>query len=161
MNIFFDVDFTLVGVDGSLRPGVKEVLQRLREDGHRVYLWSGLRVPWDAADRHGLTDLIHGCYAKPIEDHRSWVARLQIPEPHFCIDDNQETIAVFGGYTISPYIYPEHPDEHMWRVYQAIVEHVTNGHTTPRAYGYGAEHLNRNGTFSAHDRGSERPALPE
>ena len=29
MNIFFDMDYTLLGLDGSLRPNSREVMQRL------------------------------------------------------------------------------------------------------------------------------------
>src|SRR4029079_3749145 len=34
MNIFFDVDNTIITWDVKLRPGVHEVFARLREDGH-------------------------------------------------------------------------------------------------------------------------------
>ena len=37
MNIFFDVDETILGYDGSLRLLVSDVFQRLTEDGQRVY----------------------------------------------------------------------------------------------------------------------------
>ena len=41
MNIFFDVDYTILGLDNSLRPETKEVFQRLVDEGHLVYIWSG------------------------------------------------------------------------------------------------------------------------
>ncbi|MBI4499091.1 MAG: hypothetical protein HY689_14470 [Chloroflexi bacterium] len=128
MKIFFDVDFTLVGVDRSLRPGVHEVFRRLREDGHEVYLWSGQRNPWHAVNDYNLQEYVVNCYRKPIEDHHFHIKYLNIPTPDFCVDDNREIIDVFGGYTIPPYIYPENPDEHMWRVYDAIQEMLAHRH---------------------------------
>ena len=38
MNIFFDVDNTIITWDVKLRPGVEEIFTRLREDGHTIYL---------------------------------------------------------------------------------------------------------------------------
>lgn len=41
MKIAFDLDGTLVANDDrSLRPGALNVLNKLKEDGHEVYLWS-------------------------------------------------------------------------------------------------------------------------
>ena len=42
MNIYFDVDYTLIAMDGSLRPGTTEVFESLLEDGHFIYIWSGV-----------------------------------------------------------------------------------------------------------------------
>jgi hydroxymethylpyrimidine pyrophosphatase-like HAD family hydrolase len=58
MNIFFDVDETIVGYDGSLRPLVHETFKALLEEGHRIYIWSGVRTPEmvhnEVVERHGL-----------------------------------------------------------------------------------------------------------
>ncbi len=51
MNIFFDMDYTLLAVDGSLRPKVREVLQRLKDDGHQLYVWSAMASGgWSCTD---------------------------------------------------------------------------------------------------------------
>src|SRR5690349_10981551 len=47
LNVFFDCDFTLTGIHGGLRPFAREVMEQLNNDGHSVYIWSGVRVPWD------------------------------------------------------------------------------------------------------------------
>ena len=39
-NIFVDVDFTLVDANGKLLEGAREALQRLRDQGCHLFLWS-------------------------------------------------------------------------------------------------------------------------
>src|SRR6266511_378097 len=56
MNIFFDVDDTLVTWDFRLRPHVRDVFEALRDDGHRIYIWSGRGKRWDVVLRYQLTD---------------------------------------------------------------------------------------------------------
>ncbi|MCX6024495.1 MAG: hypothetical protein NTZ05_22740, partial [Chloroflexi bacterium] len=69
MRVYFDVDFTLIGVDRSLRPGTHDTFRRLVADGHKVCLWSGMRNPWHAVNDHDLQEWVSNCYRKPIEDH--------------------------------------------------------------------------------------------
>lgn len=124
MKIYFDVDFTLRGVDGSPRPNIRAVFERLVEEGHQVYLWSGMSDPRHIIEDFELGGLVSGCFRKPIEDHHYELERLNIPTPDFCVDDNQEIIDVFGGYTLPPYLYTDLPDDHMWRAYHAFSQHV-------------------------------------
>jgi hypothetical protein len=124
MNVFFDVDETIMGYDGSLRPHVTEVFQRLIDDGHRVYVWSGARtansVRQGVVERHGLTAYVTDCFQKPIYDPRNaWTLGGISVEPEFCVDDRWETIEAFGGIVIKPYI-GRGPDNDMLRVYEAI-----------------------------------------
>ena len=42
MKIFFDVDYTILGLDDSLRPGTMETLAQLKEEGNEIYIWSGM-----------------------------------------------------------------------------------------------------------------------
>ncbi len=121
MNIFFDCDFTLTGIHGGLRPYVKEVFEQIRSDGHNVYIWSGVRVPWDIYRNFGLEDLIDGVYLKPLEDHHQLLQTYNIPvKPDFVVDDNVGPVEAFGGYVVPPYIYVEEPDDHLWRAYRAF-----------------------------------------
>ena len=121
MNIFFDCDFTLTGIHGGLRPYVREVFEALRADGHTVYIWSGVRVPWDIYEGFGLEEFITGVYLKPIEDHHAALEFLKIPvTPDFVVDDNVGPVEAFGGYVVPPYIYVNEPDDHLWRAYQAF-----------------------------------------
>jgi len=121
MNIFFDCDFTLTGIHGGLRPYVKEVFQQLRQDGHQVFIWSGVRVPWDIYRNFGLDAYINGVYLKPLEDHHQQLVTYNIPVvPDFVIDDNVDPVQAFGGYVVPPYIYVDEPDDFLWRAYQVI-----------------------------------------
>jgi hypothetical protein len=39
-NVFVDVDLTLVDANGQLLDGAREALQRLRDEGCHLFLWS-------------------------------------------------------------------------------------------------------------------------
>ena len=52
MNIFFDVDYTILGLDDSLRPGTKETFRKLIDDGHSIYIWSGVGLRWEVVRKH-------------------------------------------------------------------------------------------------------------
>jgi hydroxymethylpyrimidine pyrophosphatase-like HAD family hydrolase len=41
LNVFFDVDYTLVMGDGSLRPRSRETFEQIIGMGHSIYVWSG------------------------------------------------------------------------------------------------------------------------
>ena len=66
-NVFVDVDLTLVDANGRLLDGARESLQRLKDKGCHLYLWStvGLDYSRTVAARHQLTDLFEGFAAKP------------------------------------------------------------------------------------------------
>lgn len=121
MHIFFDCDFTLTGIDGRLRPYVPEVFKMLQDEGHNVYIWSGVRVPWDIYRNFGLDKFITGVYLKPLEDHHELLNHYRIPVvPDFVVDDNVDPVVAFGGHTVPPYIYVEEPDDHILRAYRAF-----------------------------------------
>lgn len=91
-NVFIDVDLTLVDAEGRLLDGTREALQRLREAGCHLFLWSSVGGDYarKVAALHGLTDLFEGCVSKPdiiiddmpsttqapfiynVQDERSW-----------------------------------------------------------------------------------------
>ena len=121
MRIFFDVDFTLIAPDGSLRPLVHEVFQRIVNDGHEIYVWSGAGIRWEVIRRHGLRPYIKDCFVKPLSDYRDSFGYLGVhKEPEFCVDDYPEVIEALGGTAIRPYLEPNPADEEMLRVYDAI-----------------------------------------
>ena len=68
----FDVDGTLVDslTGTSLRPGAEALLRRLRDEGHRVLLWSagGADYARRRAEEQGLDRLIDGFHAKVDRD---------------------------------------------------------------------------------------------
>lgn len=124
MNVFFDVDETILSYDGMLRPLVAEVFQRLVDDGHRIYVWSGARsaesVRVSVVARYNLDLYVTDCFHKPIVNPlQSWLKSGVGVRPDFCVDDRQETIDAFGGAVISSYAFGG-PDDDMQRIYELI-----------------------------------------
>lgn len=125
MNIFFDVDDTLITWDVRLRPGVVETFSRLREDGHTLYLWSGYGPRWEVVRRFSLHDHIVDCFWKPLYDHHARLEELGVPfRPDFVIDDHEEIVQAFGGFHIQPAGLAFVEDREMERVYEAIRNHA-------------------------------------
>ncbi len=124
MNIFFDVDETILGYDGSLRPLVRQIFQTLVDDGHRIFVWSGVRtgdiVRTEVVERHGLEPYVTDCYQKPLFNYREQWSRTAVEiQPDFCVDDYPEIVAAFGGIQVKPY-YRAQADADLERVYAAI-----------------------------------------
>ena len=121
MNVFFDVDYTLISDYGDLRPWVREVFQQLRLDGHVIYVWSGVGIRWPVVQRHGLTPFVANCYQKPLEDHHARLKGLGVDvPPDFCVDDYQEIIDAFGGAVVRPYYWRNTLDYEMHRIYALV-----------------------------------------
>ena len=68
MNVYFDCDYTILAMDGSLRPGTREVFSKLIDDGHQFFIWSGVGLRSDDMNRLDLMDLVSGIFVKPITD---------------------------------------------------------------------------------------------
>jgi hypothetical protein len=124
MNIFFDVDETILGYDGSLRPLVVEVFERLVDGGHKIFVWSGVRtgevVRTLVVERYGLTSYVTDCYKKPLFDYREQWQKTGIDvQVDFCVDDYPDIVDAFGGMLVIPYRYAR-PDQELERVYAAI-----------------------------------------
>ncbi len=81
MNIFFDVDNTIITWDVKLRPGVHEVFTRLREDGHTIYLWSGMGPRWEVVKRFDLHEHVADCFWKPLHNHHARMEEQKCPRP--------------------------------------------------------------------------------
>ena len=105
MHIFFDVDYTILGRDSTLRPGTHEIFTRLRDDGHQVYVWSGEGERWGVVRNHGLEDLVSGVYGKPLHDYEERLGEFGVPVvPDFVIDDYPGIVRAFGGVCITDYV---------------------------------------------------------
>ena len=67
VNIFVDVDLTLIDEIGRLLPGAAEGPRRLKERGCRLFLWStgGGDYCREVAGRFGLEELFEGFFPKP------------------------------------------------------------------------------------------------
>ena len=128
MNLFFDVDYTILGVDGSLRPRTKETFSKLKGDGHDLYIWSGVGVRTYEVEKHDLAEYVSGVYRKPLEDFEEGLRLIGIPvQPDLVVDDYPEIVEVFGGVNIKPYYFARRIDEEMDRVYRIIVDYHSAG----------------------------------
>ncbi len=135
MKIFFDVDYTILGLDDSLRPGTKETLEKLISDNHEVYIWSGMGERWEVVEKHELGPLVSGVYEKPTHHFHERLEELKVPfEPEFVIDDYPEVVAAFGGVWVPPYFFKRNFDEEMDRVYQIVCDFTKTGTSEDRQY---------------------------
>jgi hypothetical protein len=117
MNIFFDVDHTIIDSDNRLRPGVRELFEHLAGSGHTVYLWSGIGARWEIVHDNGLHDLVAGCYDKPLYQYERMLAPLGIPvRPDYVVDDHPHLVHAFGGCVVRAYLKPDPADREMERV---------------------------------------------
>ncbi len=138
MKIFFDVDYTILGLDNSLRPRTKETFQRLLDDGHLIYIWSGMGERWEVIEGHDLSQYVSGVYEKPRDNFDKKFELLNIPEiPDFVIDDYPEIVAHYGGLWVQPYFFQRNKDDAMDTIYEVITEVVetktsTNKHYKPK-----------------------------
>jgi hypothetical protein len=114
VNVFFDVDDTILAFDGSLRPNTHQVFEQLIADGHAVYIWSGVGVRTRDVERFGLEALVSGVYQKPLSDFAAGLERFGVPVvPDFVIDDYPGIVEHFGGLWIKPYVSSRHPDDEL------------------------------------------------
>jgi len=121
VNIFFDVDHTIIDNDNRLRPGVRELFERLRAGGHVIYLWSGIGARWEVVRAHRLEHLVARCFDKPLYHYEAMLAPLGIDvRPEFVVDDHPHLVHVFGGCVVAPYRSPSDADAEMERVYLEV-----------------------------------------
>jgi hypothetical protein len=128
MNIFFDVDQTILGMDNSLRPGTREAVGRLIDGGHRVYVWSSVGIRKEAVRRHGLEEMVSGLYHKPQYDHVERLTEMGVlATPEFVVDDDPEVVSAFGGLWVPPYYKASPEDREMERVVRAVAQFASKG----------------------------------
>src|SRR5690606_38666997 len=99
LNVFFDVDHTLVYVDqhtNILRPGAHDAMETLKKAGHDVFVWSagGKAYVERIVDMHGLIKWVDGCFDKD--------PRVE-PTPHFIIDDDWYLVEKYSGFLVTQY----------------------------------------------------------
>jgi hypothetical protein len=120
LNVFFDVDYTLVMWDGRLRNHAHEVFTRLTEAGHSIYIWSGVGIRrWDMR-RHGLDEFVTDYFVKPLWSYKERLGEFNVTVmPDFVIDDHKSVVDDFdGGYHIPD--VAEKDDRHLLEVLAAI-----------------------------------------
>ena len=119
LNVFFDVDNTLLMWDGSLRNHTRDVFQRILDQGHLIYIWSGVGIRRWEMEVNKLDHYVTDYFIKPLYDHRARLPKLGVTvEPDFVIDDHRSVVEVFGGYHIPDIATPD--DEELLRVAEAI-----------------------------------------
>lgn len=125
MNVFFDVDYTILGFDGSLRPGTHDAFAALHADGHALYVWSGRGVRRDVVEDHGLDPYVTDVLTKPTEGYLDAIAALTVP-PDFVVDDHAAIVRRLGGYLIPPYYYAASSarDREMTALVEVIAAHA-------------------------------------
>ena len=148
MRVFFDVDYTILGLDGSLRPGTREVFERIVADGHQLYVWSGGGTRWDDIRGHDLEHLVTDCFQKPLANHHAALSELGVPHvPDFVVDDSVEIATVFGGVLVAAYTagtpsdyLPRDRDRELHHAYEVLQEFAATGTSkNPRFYAKGSQ----------------------
>ena len=135
MNIFFDVDYTILGLDYSLRPGTAETFQQLIDDGNKIHIWSGVGLRAQVVRDHKLGTFVSGVYHKPLYRMEERLEELGVPlVPDFVIDDYLEIVSTFGGVYVSPYYFGNGMDSQMERIYNIVSEFAQTGHSDDRQY---------------------------
>ena len=135
MNIFFDVDYTIMGADGSLRPDTEDTFQKLTSDGHLVYVWSGVGIRKAEVRRFGLEGYVSEVFQKPIEDFEQGLTTWGVTtRPDFVIDDHPEIVRNFSGFICSPYYWRNANDTEMRQIYRVIIEVVATGASEHEAF---------------------------
>lgn len=118
LNVYFDVDHTLVHADqhkNHLRPGAHHALERLFVSGHSIYIWSagGQAYCEKTVELHGLGEWVSGCFDKhPKVD----------PTPHFIIDDDWYLVEKYGGFLVSQYKAHDPADTEFLDILEALQE---------------------------------------
>ena len=135
MKIFFDVDYTILGLDNTLRPQTKEIFQALLDENHQIFIWSGMGERWEVIEKHQLQQYVSGVYEKPTHHFHERLEELGVLfEPEFVIDDYPEVVAAFGGVWVPPYFFKRSPDREMERVYRIVQDFAATGTSEDRQY---------------------------
>jgi phosphoglycolate phosphatase-like HAD superfamily hydrolase len=118
LNIFYDVDHTLVFIDQSghtLRPGAHESMRRLKAAGHGVFVWSagGKEYVERTVEKHGLQEWVDGCFDKD--------PKVQ-PKPDFIIDDDWFLVEKYGGHLVSQYKVVDQDDRELLEALERLAE---------------------------------------
>jgi hypothetical protein len=112
LNVFFDVQGTLLTMEEAPRPRAREAFLLLKEGGHDLLPWSsgGAGYAAGAAELLGVADLVSGYFDKRQEPG--------VPVD-FAVDDDASVVEAHGGYRIKP--FDGNPsDEELLRAVEAL-----------------------------------------
>jgi hypothetical protein len=124
VRVFFDVDYTILGQDGSVRPGTRVLFEAIVADGHQIYVWSGFGERRADLRRTGLDDLISGYFRKPLSGfhlgHDAWGLPFR---PDFVVDDHPGLMVYLPGFVVTAYVDRSTPDDGtMARLHKALLD---------------------------------------
>ncbi len=114
MNVFFDVQGTLLTMEEVPRPRARAAFLALKDQGHDLYLWSsgGAEYAAEAADLLGVAELVSGCFGKRQEP--------DVPVD-FAVDDDASVVEAHVGYHIKPFD-GDPGDEELLRAAEAVAD---------------------------------------
>jgi len=133
------MDYTLIGINGELRPGVKTNFEKLQEGGHLLYIWSGVGIRNREVTQLGLGRYVCGVFEKPTQDYQHqlqiMIKRGEIPIlPDLVIDDYPEIVSALGGIVIKPYVRTDLEDKEMDKIHNIIFQYQETGHSNDTAF---------------------------
>ena len=133
------MDYTLIGLTGSLRPLVTETFEQLLDDGHTIYIWSGLGNRSSEVEKLGLSKYITGVYSKPIADFEELVKKKFREKeievyPDFVVDDHEESVTSLGGGLIKAFFAGDNHDREMEHMYNIISTYTESGASDDQAF---------------------------
>ncbi|MCL0105587.1 hypothetical protein M1N90_02375 [Dehalococcoidia bacterium] len=135
MNIYFDTDYTIIAVDGSLRPGVTRLFSSLIDSGDQIFVWSGNGIRWKDIDRYNLRSFVTECMEKPVSNYMTAIEKIPEPlKPDIVIDDNLEIVAGLGGIWVNRYYFPSDDDCELDHVATVIEEIKSSGTSHDQRY---------------------------
>ncbi len=122
MNIFFDVDHTLLHNTkdySALRPGAHNSMRMLNEAGNQIHVWSagGKEYCQRIVEQHGLSNWVIDCHDKS--------PRVK-PSPDIIIDDDQYLVEKYGGFSVSQYKKIDEHDRELVEIAKKIIAGHTN-----------------------------------
>ncbi len=128
MNIFIDVDYTLISANGSLRPHAHGLFRDLHSAGHTLWVWSGVGIRQAEIEKHGLGGMAAGYAVKPTFDYLQAIRRSPPPAlPDLIIDDHPEIVRALGGFQVSPYFFVDERDAELKRASAALLAYAIDG----------------------------------
>ena len=128
MRIFFDVDYTILGLDDSLRPGTRRTFEILKEDGHEIYIWSGNGIRRREMELHDLQGFVTAYFEKPVErlTAAEWTRAVPV-QPDLVVDDVRDVVSALGGIWVLPYFYQDDKDREMAVVCEIVRTYASTG----------------------------------
>ena len=135
MNIYFETDYTIIAVDGSLRPGVTRLFSGLIDSGDQILIWSGNGSRGKDIDRYNLRSFVTECLEKPVSNYKTEIEKIpETSKPDIVIDDNLEIVAALGGIWVNRYYFPSDDDFELDHVATVIEEIKSSGASQDQRY---------------------------